>query len=183
MSCPKIIAGLNKKQKESKLMRQAGKFYDKVQNLDADVKEYDYELKQDVKIAKKEKRRGADREENTVKNMLHKIPNLYIEHLKETVKKNRNKIRNKVSAQEQRLGERIDRAIDLRKRNEFRQSQIDLCNIINVMDRNQLKQLQEQCNIEYKMGRSLFNVSEEMFPEIKGIDCPFLEMLAQIEAE
>ena len=76
-------------------MRQAGTFYDKVLKLEAEVKEYDYELKQDVKIAQNQKRRGADREENTVKNMLHKIPNLYIKHLEETVDdKNRNKIRN-----------------------------------------------------------------------------------------
>ena len=32
-------------------MRQAGTFYDKVLKLDAEVKEYDYELKQDVYIA------------------------------------------------------------------------------------------------------------------------------------
>ena len=55
--------------------------------------------------------------------MLHKIPNLYIKHLEETVDdKNRNKIRNQVSAQEQRLGDRIDRAVDLRMLNKFRQN-------------------------------------------------------------
>ena len=67
--------------------------------------------------------------------MLHKIPNLYIKHLEETVDdRNRNKIRNQVSAQEQRLGDRIDRAVDLRMLNKFRQNQIDLCNIIGDID-------------------------------------------------
>ena len=67
--------------------------------------------------------------------MLHKIPNLYIRHLEETKDDTeRNKIRNQVSAQEQRLGDRIERAVDLRRRNKFRKNQIDLCNIIDVID-------------------------------------------------